>query len=164
MKICNKCKQEKNLDCFYQGKGYKDGVRPVCKECCRGDWRSWYSLNKEERKATCREWNKNNPDKMKAKSKKWNNRNRLKNREAFLKRKFNMTLEDYDILLQKQDSKCKICKIDALDLGKLLYVDHCHSTGKVRGLLCPTCNSGIGLLKESTEILESAIKYLKGSV
>lgn len=56
----------------------------------------------------------------------------------------------------KQNNKCFICDEEAK-----LVVDHDHSTGKVRGLLCSICNTGIGMFKDSTKNLEKAIEYLK---
>ncbi len=56
--------------------------------------------------------------------------------------------------------KCDICGIGELKLGCSLYLDHCHSTGRLRGFLCRPCNSAIGLLKDSPELLNKAIKYL----
>ena len=66
-----------------------------------------------------------------------------------------MSLEDYERLLKEQNYKCLIC-----DKKKKLYVDHCHKTGKVRGLLCDLCNRGIGLFKEDVNSLSRAINFL----
>lgn len=89
-------------------------------------------------------------------------------RKAHLKQKYNLSLEDYDILLYKQNNKCAICgkenKITENNiLSKGLHVDHCHKTGKVRGLLCYLCNTMIGKAKENPFILISAIKYLNNN-
>lgn len=81
-----------------------------------------------------------------------------------LKKAYGITLKEYEELLSKQNGKCVICNID--NNGKYrsklraFAVDHCHSTGKIRGLLCSDCNTGIGLLKDNVNFLESAIKYL----
>jgi hypothetical protein len=85
-----------------------------------------------------------------------------------LKRTFNITLEEYSILLDKQNNKCKICNKDQSEFKKAFAVDHCHrheeETGeiKIRGLLCANCNKGIGNLQENIEILNKAIIYLQG--
>jgi hypothetical protein len=77
-------------------------------------------------------------------------------------------IETYEILLQKQNNVCAICKEEntATRQGrsKKMAIDHCHKTLKVRGLLCSQCNSALGLFDDSIEILESAIKYLKNSI
>ena len=64
---------------------------------------------------------------------------------------------DYDRLLEKQDGKCAICN----NSDKRLCLDHNHSTGKIRGLLCTRCNRGIGLLGDNVETLKNAIEYLQ---
>ena len=80
-----------------------------------------------------------------------------------LKQSFGITVEEYNTLFQKQDGKCAICKIHQKELNKRLAVDHCHITDTIRGLLCTNCNTGIGNLRDSIELLEAAIKYLKDS-
>lgn len=76
------------------------------------------------------------------------------------KAKYGITKEQYDALLTKQSGRCKICESQ---LGCDLRVDHNHETGEIRGLLCPNCNSGLGLFKEDPQRLENAIAYLKAS-
>jgi hypothetical protein len=77
--------------------------------------------------------------------------------EGWLKRKYGIELKDYKELCKQQKFKCQICRE-----FKTLCVDHCHHTGKIRGLLCRTCNSGIGLLKDNPAFLSNAIEYLNG--
>lgn len=100
-------------------------------------------------------------DIMNARSKAWIEKNRdkylLSKKKSVLKHKYGMSLEEYDTLLIKQESKCAICG----DKEKLLAIDHCHKTGKIRGLLCHLCNRAIGMMKDDTLILERAITYLK---
>lgn len=101
----------------------------------------------------------------------YKNRDRilLKNKENSYKKSlkylYNLSYEEYLQILEKQDNCCAICKIN--DLSKRwtskklpLSVDHCHNTGKVRGLLCDNCNVLIGHAKENITILENSIKYL----
>jgi hypothetical protein len=81
-----------------------------------------------------------------------------------LKRSYGITLEQYNELLFKQNNKCAICNVNNngkyRSKARAFAVDHCHSTNKIRGLLCSDCNTGIGLLKDNVNFLESAIKYL----
>ena len=79
-------------------------------------------------------------------------------RKRQLQRKYGISLADYDILLNKQDGVCLIC--GQKDLDKFLAVDHCHETGRIRGLLCNGCNSGLGHFKDDPELLKRAILYL----
>ena len=65
----------------------------------------------------------------------------------------------YDELYKAQDGKCAICK-EECKRGRELSVDHCHTTGKVRGLLCSTCNIALGLMEDNIQLLECAINYL----
>lgn len=85
-------------------------------------------------------------------------------RETHLQRRFNLSLEDYSKMLEAQEGKCAICLQPETHKrgGKLkaLAVDHNHATGAIRGLLCADCNTGIGKLKDSTEVLVNAVKYL----
>lgn len=66
---------------------------------------------------------------------------------------------DYIKLLNEQDSKCAICS-GQNPSGRRLHLDHCHITGKVRGLLCSCCNTSLGKLRDSPKLLQNAINYL----
>ncbi len=81
---------------------------------------------------------------------------RRKSRAHHLKRSYGLTLADYEKMCAAQDAKCYVCMRTAR-----LIVDHDHSTGEVRHLLCYTCNSMIGLAQESEEILRRAIDYVR---
>jgi hypothetical protein len=72
-------------------------------------------------------------------------------------RKYNITVEEYDALVEKVGGFCQICHAPG---GGRLHVDHCHDTGRVRGLLCSTCNRGIGLLRDDPSITARATFYL----
>ena len=82
-----------------------------------------------------------------------------------IKSKYGLTKEQYEELLEKQGGVCAICRQPETRTTKagvvmLLHVDHCHNSGKIRGLLCHKCNSALGLFRESSEILSSAVNYL----
>ena len=78
-----------------------------------------------------------------------------------LKRNYNMTLDDYNILLEEQNSCCAICGTDKPGgWGKAFAVDHDHKTGKVRGLLCKSCNIALGEVDDSLTTLKRMIEYL----
>jgi hypothetical protein len=86
-------------------------------------------------------------------------------RESFLRKRFGITLDQYNAKLSGQGGLCAICRKPGTEkrLGaiKNLAVDHCHETGKVRGLLCTACNTGIGKLMDSPEILRAAATYIE---
>jgi len=94
---------------------------------------------------------------------------KLKTKNKYLQRTFNITLDQYNILLKQQDNKCFICKRDQSEFSKALSVDHNHSCcpgkescGKcVRGLLCDLCNYLIGYCNDNTKTLVEAIKYIE---
>lgn len=75
---------------------------------------------------------------------------------------YGLSLSDYNTMLETQNYVCKICQQPQQEVSsaKRLVVDHCHQTGKVRGLLCSFCNSMLGYSKESTSTLEKAVRYL----
>jgi hypothetical protein len=78
--------------------------------------------------------------------------------KTHLKKRYNMTLEDYNTLFIKQEGKCAICKKHQINFSRRLAVDHCHKTSRVRGLLCPKCNWRVGFLETTDLILYQ--KYL----
>lgn len=81
-------------------------------------------------------------------------------REIHLKRKYNLDIDVYNKMLQNQDNKCCICQYEFGQKDGDVYVDHCHTTKKVRGLLCQHCNSGLGYFRDSKNNLAKAIEYL----
>jgi Recombination endonuclease VII len=74
-------------------------------------------------------------------------------------KRYGITPEEYRAMVEEQDNKCAICF--NLSPTANLYIDHDHTTGKVRGLLCRDCNSGIGLLHDDPALLQNALWYLK---
>ena len=117
------------------------------------------------RKEYTKQWHKDNPKYNEEYRKKYHSENEDKikkqHKESHLKRKYGIDLETYNQMFNEQEGKCKICGIHQSELKKSLAVDHCHNTGKVRGLLCDHCNHVLGKVKDDVSILESAIKYLK---
>ena len=78
-------------------------------------------------------------------------------RGRWAKQNINITTEEYKQKYKSQEGKCNICK----ESFATLCVDHDHSTGQIRGLLCKQCNLGIGNLKDNIDLLTNAIEYLK---
>ena len=131
MKICKVCKEEKELDLFYNKADTKDGKMFRCKVCDNLSGKKYRALN---------------PEKTKQSSIRSN-----------LKFKYGMTLEDRDDLIKKQGGVCAIC----CELKDRMVIDHCHSTGKIRGMLCNSCNRGLGYFGEDIQSLEEAITYIQ---
>ena len=76
-------------------------------------------------------------------------------------KKYGLTPEDYENMLKEQHYSCAICHTHISKLKVRLHVDHCHTTGKVRGLLCVKCNQGIGMFNDDAELLDRAMDYLE---
>ena len=138
-KWCFNCQRVKNVEDFFRHKHAVGGLQGVCKVC---------SLERR------REWNTKNRERV-----------RFHNVKAKLRRKFGLEIDVYESLCKKQNNLCAICERpeESFQNGhvKSLAVDHNHTTGKIRGLLCNNCNRAIGLLGDSIPILEKAISYLK---
>lgn len=144
-KTCTKCKQPKGSEQFYRDCHRPDGKHPWCRDCVG---------------KAAKNWQIRNPDKVTARKLRWKAAHPGHHRAYLLKRDFGITLAQYNIKLESQGGVCAICSDPP---GKRpLAVDHDHQTGKIRGLLCLTCNVGIGSLKDNSEILRRAITYLEG--
>lgn len=110
-----------------------------------------------------RRWSRENPERKKEYDKKRREKvgNQTKKRfTSYLKTKFNMSYEQYEDLTNSQNNKCKICGRPP-SKNKKLHLDHCHTTGKVRGLLCAQCNWYLGFIDKDYTIIEKIINYLK---
>ncbi|WP_428950971.1 endonuclease VII domain-containing protein [Streptomyces sp. cg35] len=82
-------------------------------------------------------------------------------RNATLKKKYGITVDDYERMLAEQDGCCAICPSTALEESKFFHVDHCHATGRVRGLLCNACNRGLGQFADDPDRLRTAAAYIE---
>ena len=107
------------------------------------------------RRRWTREWRKKHPEKVKVQ----NEKSRLYQANKKFE-KYGITEDDYNNLFVKQNGKCAICGKHQSEIEIALLIDHCHKTGKVRGLLCSSCNFGIGHLNDDIENLKCAILYL----
>jgi hypothetical protein len=125
-----------------------------------------------ERKAILNEhtkkWRKANKDKVKATRSKSDAKRKVARKERILKTKYGLTYLDFCNMLENQNYVCAICyKVEtALDRAgspRTLVVDHCHTTGKIRGLLCNSCNVGLGHFDDNIEYMANAISYLEKS-
>jgi len=115
--------------------------------------------NREKVRARQKEWGEKNKEHRAEKGRKWYNENKERTRNSQLIRVFGITLDEYNIMLDKQNDRCAICGENVG--GKSFAVDHDHLSGKVRGLLCGSCNVGIGHFRDDPELLEKAIEYIK---
>lgn len=139
--VCRTCEQALPFDQFGRNMAMCTGLKRNCKKC-EGEY--------------SREWVKRNPDKA---------------YNSHLLRAFGISLDEYNVILERQDGMCAICgelpdgprnqRKGGRNVFKArLVVDHDHATGKVRGLLCNNCNAAIGLLKDDQAMVGSALAYL----
>lgn len=77
-----------------------------------------------------------------------------------LRRLYGISISDFNAMFKRQSGVCAICGSDKAFKGRSLSVDHCHMTGKIRGILCGHCNAGLGHFKDSVDALRKAIHYL----
>lgn len=96
----------------------------------------------------------------------WRSKNTARAKSYDLKRAYGISIEQYDSMLVAQNEVCAICEnpehvVDKNGNRRKLAVDHCHTTGRVRGLLCTNCNKAIGHLKDDVRVLKKAIEYLQ---
>lgn len=157
-RLCTGCNQEKPLDSqhFTKDKYDPTGFTYKCKVC---------------RAKAHKEWALKNPEKIKEINFKSRDKRKqfysspegvISSRKAHLKRKYGITLDEFNKMLKKQDGKCAICGgTETRDKHKVMAVDHDHKTGKIRQLLCFKCNSALGNFNDDIQVLKKAIKYLK---
>jgi CRISPR/Cas system-associated protein Cas10 (large subunit of type III CRISPR-Cas system) len=134
---CTVCKEEKALAEFPMRKTHRPG-KPVS-QCtkCRVAYNKAYRAKNKEKVGDIE-------------------------RRSKLKMAYGITPEQYDTLLAQQNGKCAICLAKTPGgRTKMFFIDHCHTTGNVRGLLCMRCNTGLGLFLDNPKFLSKAISYLK---
>lgn len=178
LKNCSKCHIEKSSSEFHkQG----NSLRSWCKECIKPisykhypRSEKWSLLQRGLKRCTkcgttkrVEQFNKNGltkGGKQKYSSDcKICSRNRAIDqvRDRNFRKHYGITLDDYKLMLAHQNNQCQICStVNDWD-GKILVVDHDHSTGVIRGLLCDTCNRALGFFKDNTDVLRNAIEYLQ---
>lgn len=142
MKTCTKCKLEKDLEDFHKSKSGSQWRQSICKPCNVERGREEYHKNPSKNKAKVKAWTKLNPEKVRGYQRKI---------------KYGLTVGGFQTMLSEQANCCACCG-DEFD--KPPHVDHCHRSGKIRGLLCRPCNVGLGNFKESPIRLKKAASYI----
>ena len=134
---CKACNTTKPSSEFHKDTSSKRGFAYYCKLCATSKSRSWH-LN-----------NKDNPKYKEARQ------------DTYFKTKYNLSSEEREKILKDQDNACAICQTPLQFEGTLTHTDHCHETGRVRGILCTNCNRGLGHFKDNINNLKNAIFYLE---
>ena len=146
MKLCSTCKESKALEMFVKG-------RNMCRVCSRKASASWYAKNPEKK----RQYALSRPNRTEY------------NRKQNLKTKYGLTERAYQDMFAAQGGVCAVCSLPETAIDKRtnktmpLAVDHNHMNNAIRGLLCASCNGGLGLFKDNKASLQAAIKYLESS-
>lgn len=170
--VCGHSKPESNFSRLHR----RDRI---CRKCLREYKRKWVSLNRDKCSVYGkRSYMKNRERQLEAKriyrstlQRKYRSKYKKKtsewSRRHHLKKKYGISLDDYEEMFLRQRGLCAVCekpqskKRRGRVIVKRLSVDHCHVTGIVRGLLCDKCNVGIGLLGDSSQALRKALNYLE---
>ena len=161
MKPCRKCGVVKPLEDFYKMAGMRDGYRHDCKECNLAAKRQKYLADPAVVKARVKGWQQANPERLNAYRRARRLEPEVKEREraGHLKRKYGMTIEQYDSMLEAQGGGCFICGRPPRE-DSSLHVDHDHSTGRVRGILCFCCNNALADFQDDPSLLRKAASYV----
>lgn len=144
MKTCSVCGTTKPLDEFHRMAKGPQGRCSDCKPCRLRRVREYRKANQGKEQARQRAYN--------AKNQEWRREYDLWYKRA---RKYGLTRADFEAMMKVQGGSCAICRTSTK-----LVVDHCHESGRVRGLLCSNCNTGLGMFGDDTSRLGGAIEYL----
>ena len=125
-------------------------------------WKDYKAKNAERIRQQQAAYREKNREKKRLQSADWNSKNKLYRRDKTYQRLYGITIDDYNRMFAEQDGCCAICGIHQTKDKSTFCVDHCHATGKVRGLLCTKCNKALGLFHDNQDLLNKAIHYLQG--
>ena len=143
---------------------YRQRHLEECKERNRNNARRYRNEHLIEIREKQKKYYYENKDKNKEKDRQRFSKYREENKSVIayskIKCRYGLSKEEYNLLLENQDYKCKICGESQINLKRKLCIDHNHNTGEVRGLLCDNCNRLLGNAKDNVEILQNAINYL----
>lgn len=171
MKTCNRCDTIKDYSQFTKHATISDGYYNQCKQCRHiarkrreaAKFDPDFSGNKECKRCNLSK-SKTEFLTNKSTSDGFNGWCKICTKDAVISAKYNINLDQYNELLKKQQYCCAICNTTKPGgPGNEFVIDHCHDTGKVRGLLCNHCNTGLGKLGDKIESLEKALDYLKSN-
>jgi hypothetical protein len=157
MKKCTRCQTEKENSEFR--KSTRGPLSSWCRQCEREYQREIYKKNPFKRKERANRWMEKYAVEYSAKRK----IERQKYYASEIARKYKISKQEAQRLIDTEGSMCKACGI-CFDMTKPLLrrnLDHCHTTGKIRGFLCSRCNTVAGFVNDETEILEKISNYLK---
>jgi hypothetical protein len=162
MKVCWICGEAKPLDDFYRAEGTRDGHRGECKACNRAAKRERYASDPQKYVGMVRRWQRENPERLREYRRERNARPEIKRqqRDMYYRRTYGLSADDVDEMLDAQHGGCAICGTKPERVASM-HIDHDHEHGHLRGLLCVTCNQGLGQFRDDPALLLRAIVYLR---
>jgi hypothetical protein len=150
MKRCPCCGKEKARSEFNRAKARKDGLQSRCRACEA----AVYANNKERVQARNKAWTEANKERMAVYRQDWQYQSQ-----------YGITYADFLSMCEAQGMRCAICgtslTIEGATNNSKAVMDHCHDTGRTRGVLCSKCNRGLGLLNDDPAVLRAAAGYLE---
>lgn len=164
-KICVKCGEPKLETKEFFRPNPINGLRNDCRECEKKAQKARYDKDPEKVCAASRKWCRDNPEKHAATKRNWSRRNPDKVAAQQRKKNYGISEIEFHKLFTDQNGKCAICGFQfpgmfTGDRTQSPHLDHCHISGKIRGLLCSACNTVLGRSKDSVDILLNAVQYL----
>jgi hypothetical protein len=166
-KVCTRCKKDKPLSAYNKTKRNSSGLDAHCRECSKLAQVQWRKNNPDKGKEYDRKWKDNNavylaqvkPDYLSTEYRK--NTQLTRGWAHFLKKTYRLSPKEFYALLESQDGGCAICgRKDSGVRNRQMHLDHCHETGRNRGILCHSCNVGLGNFKNNPDRLFAAAAYL----
>lgn len=148
-KLCPRCKITKQVEEFHSDATTKDKLARICKVCKKKDAKKYRDSHREIIREKKRIEN-NDPA------------NKSRRRERGYREGYGITTADYNRMFSEQNGRCAICRSESSKTSNspLLFVDHCHDSGTIRGLLCSLCNRGLGAFEDCHKIVQAAANYL----
>ena len=162
-KPCRICGETKPLDDFYKASDMRDGRRSECKSCNLAQRRARY--DSKAAVARVQRWRESNREHDARYQRQYASRPERKRamRDLYYRRTFGISADDFDARLEAQGGGCAICGERPARVASL-HLDHCHATGAVRGILCLSCNQGLGKFRDDPELLDAAARYRREGV
>ena len=148
MKTCCCCKQTKPTTEFSKNRRRKDGLQTECKFCKNNAARKRHAEHPEIGRAYTKKFHQKNPDFSWA---------------CTMRRRYGLSVYQFYELLSRQDHACAICLSKTAGGHGRFHIDHDHTNGKIRGLLCHHCNTILGHAKDNAETLRRATAYLENA-
>ena len=162
LRTCYRCKEVKPIEAFSRNKNNPLGRGYQCRVCSCQTTKEWRKKNPEKHVEQVKRWQAKNPEKKKQIARDAARRYRASNPHSSVQMNHGITPEQYLAMVDAQNGCCAICGRNKFGRGKAskLWVDHCHTELRIRGLLCQRCNLGIGYFEDNPKLPQSAINYL----